>query len=341
MFFFSLFADLLVSKGRVNVEKDKDVTDLFNILDTYSASIINSWGGLRNFLAISPTFAFDPDDSNIVYLAEEAEIYLLSKKEAASKAESGFYIGYEADDPEDRNGAQVDVKNSNGSLQSDPVILSFSRSGTSASIYNNKTKPERKQFQRPSATSKIGEGTFRSLKDSKEAISKQRAMWEQTENARGIPDGVFEGPGRFKDPNQKAAAKALISKSMKEAAEKFKIRTEENAAGNVNDEPDKRASDGCPKSSKCEFCGYGKGQKIETAEAIVMTDGDWEMYKELYESEVKEKKYFCDKYNETMDILEQIKNKLKVEKETAASREMELRAKLEVCFKISYKFVHI
>ena len=328
----------------MNVENDEDVTDLLNILDSYSASIINSWGGLGNFLAISPTFAFDPDDRNLVYLAEEADIYLLSKKEAEAEKIANICNNSKAFvDNLQENGpvykdykSAVKRKKSNDVFQSVGTVVSDSKSS-----FN---KVSRYETVKGNA---IGNKSLKtstvlpsSGKDSKQAIAKQTALWYETEKQRGIPDDVFENT-KLANPVKKTTSKSKLANGLQKALQQYNIRTNSGDKGKgTNDTP---MSDTCFQDFNCKLCGCRKSEK-KTFDVAVMTDIESRQFKELYENEVAEKNSLFEKFGETMDNLEQMKNKLKMEKEAAAGREMELRANLEVhylCRKHLYLYMCI
>ena len=305
----------------MNVKNDEDVIDLLNILDNYSASIVNSWGGLGNFLAISPTFAFDPDDCDIVYLAEEADIYLLSKREADSKrmASVNKISKFYGDWPKlnraiTRNETEARRKTSNYIADTDPAILSVSSKKKADEV---KAKSSDNHFGLP-----------KRLKGSKEA--KQAALWIETENERGVPKDVFQHHGYFDSPLKKKDPKLMFSESLQKAVNHYKIRIGEKSCDKEEKVKERIIIDNPLQDFRCKVCESGK-KDSKCFDVAVMTEFDDKHFKELYDNEAAERRSLFEKFTEAMDNLEQTKNKLRIEKETSASREMELRANLEVC----------
>jgi len=324
----SLFADLLVSKGHMNVKSDKDVLDLLNILDNFSASIVNSWGGLGKFLAISPTFTFDPDDRDIVYLTKEADIYLMSKKEAyAQNAATAKKKGklhtisscLSKDFPPSKS-ETITRNTPNHISQTDPQSSENRSKNDSSGI---------SACQLPNAPPDVP----RSLKDSKGAKAKQQAvLWSETEKQREIPSEVFQPRN---SPIKNSSSKSTFASSLQNAIGKFKVRSEEYS-GKIDDEENElKLPDSSLQPGKCVTCECTKKEKRKK-DATVMTDLEDKQFKVLYENEVAERRKLLEKYVETMDSLEQMKNKLKIEKESSASSIIELGASLQVCLHAYY-----
>ena len=299
----------------MNVKSDEDVLDLLNILDNFSASIVNSWGGLGNFLAISPTFTFDPDDRDIVYLTKEADIYLMSKK--ATYAQKAATVKKKGKLP-----------SSGSSLSKDSPLGKSEAVNRNTPNHTSQTEPQSSENRPRNKLPNAPPDLPRSLKDSKGAKAKQQAiLWNETENQRGVPNEVFQPRN---SPIKNSSSKSTFVDSLQNAVDKFKVRNEENS-GKINDKekelklPESRVQPG--KCVTCE-CNRNEKKKIDVA---VMTDFEDKQFKKLYENEVAERRKLLEKYVETMDSLEQMKNKLKIEKESSASRIIELGASLQVC----------
>ena len=321
----------------MNVKNDKEVIDLLKILDNFSATIINSCGGLGKFLAMSNIFAFDPDDSDIVYLAEEADIYVLSKKEAESKkmaAMSGNieFCDYEpmmSDKESQRNKTEAQRDVSDLIFQKDSVNSSVSQPPDKYIRIDN-TYKKKGNRNGTDISSKTHTSLPFSVKKSKGAIAKQTALWNETENQRGLPDKVFEAPHRFGCPVRESVSRLKFAGSLQRAVDHYKTRTQGDLSDIDSEETRQQMYGDCLHNFKCMVCGYGK-EETKGIDAAIMTEFEEKHFEELYKNEAEEKKSLLMKQVEILDSLEQTKNKLKVEKETSASREMELRANLEVC----------
>jgi hypothetical protein len=61
------------------VTQDEDIAQLESFLTESAHDLIKECGGLRCFLSLSNNFAFDPDNVNVVYLASEGTIFMMTK----------------------------------------------------------------------------------------------------------------------------------------------------------------------------------------------------------------------------------------------------------------------
>lgn len=296
----------------MDIDSDEDVGHLLSILDTDSASIIISRGGLRDFLALSPTFAFDPDDTNVVYLAEEADIYLLSKKETSGKKNPIFACEDEAgcgyrNEPRG-NGLEATRKKSNDILQQDPGGSSVAK--TQSRSENGDANSVECQFGKLNDSKRSSKRSMEHLGEAKNGTSKHCIQLNESERKREVPGEVFD---------------AQLADGLQQASIEYQVRRE-----GIDHKVSEKVVTTQTDNGTGYSCKVSESGATTTVDVAVMTSVDWKKYKELYEYEVAEKEILLEKNVEAWDSLEQLKNKLKIEKETAVSREMDLRATLEV-----------
>eukprot|EP00112_Aurelia_sp_Birch-Aquarium-sp1_P019077 Seg4652.1 transcript_id=Seg4652.1/GoldUCD/mRNA.D3Y31 product="hypothetical protein" protein_id=Seg4652.1/GoldUCD/D3Y31 len=329
----------------MDVNTDEDIRDLMNILDTYSSKIIRDSGGLRNFLSLSSKFAFDPDERDVVYLAEEAEIYLFSKREAARKKKDGFDSYSELSNG---NGNDTDAGNSRMSEASigsfkDDLDKEIADSNPVSSMNVNKKNSEAKVNGESIITDSLND--LKSLNDYRKSSTKIVHSIRDSGNVfQNLTDkdlnneamGVMTDqrpPNPYITPMQQKMTRPLFN-PCERIAEKYK-NVKKNSKSNHPNESQQRSdtikqSQSDPNFNDSKFKDPGAK---ETRDAAVMTDFEFKQYKELYENEIMEKRQLYVKYVETMDNTEQLKNKLKVEKDAAGRKEKEIKARLEVCTK--------
>ena len=329
----------------MDVNTDEDIRDLMNILDTYSSKIIRDSGGLRDFLSLSSKFAFDPDERDVVYLAEEAEIYLFSKREAARKKMDGFDSYSELS-----NGNGNDTDGDNGRM-SEASLGSFKEdldkeiadSDPVSSTNVNKKNSEAKVNGESIITDSLND--LKSLNGSKKSSTKIvhsirdsgnvfQNLADKALNDKGM--GVMTDqrpPNPYITPLQQKMTRPLFN-PCERIAEKYK-NVKKNSKSNHSGESQQQSEtikqseiDPIVNDSK-----FKDPDSKKTREVAIMTDFEFKQYKELYENEIKEKRQLYEKYVEAMDNAEQLKNKLKVEKDVAGRKEKEMKAKLEVCTK--------
>ena len=329
----------------MDVNTDEDIRDLMNILDAYSSKIIRDSGGLRDFLSLSSKFAFDPDERDVVYLAEEAEIYLFSKREAARKKMDGFDSYSEMSNG---NGNDTDGDNSRmseasiGSFKED-LDKEIADSDPISSTNANKKNSEAKVNGESKITDSLND--LKSFNGSKKCSTKIvhnirdsgnvfQTLADKDLNDKGMGVITDERPlNPYITPLQQKMTRPLFN-PCERIAEKYK-NVKKNSKNNHSNESQKR-SDTIKESENYPIVNDSKFKdpdSKETREIAIMTDFEFKQYKELYENEIKEKRQLYEKYVEAMDNAEQLKNKLKVEKDVAGRKEKEVKAKLEVCTK--------
>ncbi|XP_065056141.1 E3 ubiquitin-protein ligase TTC3-like isoform X2 [Rhopilema esculentum] len=323
----SIFADLLVSKGRMNVETDSDVKDLLDILDIYSSRVINSYGGLRLFLASSPKFAFDPDDPNIVYLAEEAEIYLFSKREAAKQKRKGFYKDNEAlfiDDAfsgKDKNRSPKKTS----VMATDPAIVSILPES------NNTPKSKTKNSK------KISNSSIHAKSD---INGGGPTIVHCISNFGGVvvDDAPFYTDNSFKINGNQVLFKSNSHPSVKKLETiskqgKGKKSSDEISGHNSGHYVEQLRNEMIRKSDQIEAEKVIEVSRVaaEKKDVAVMTESGFNNNNNGngWTREDDGDEDIHDAYVRALDSCEQMKNKLKITKEAASVKESELKSELE------------
>eukprot|EP00794_Sanderia_malayensis_P011172 gene11172-12347_t len=349
---YIMFEDLLMSKGSMNVDSDKDVQDLFNILDDLSVELIEKSGGLKQFLALSSKFVFDPDNSNVVFPAEEAEIFLKSRNEAVMSSQDMRLF--------EKRDARIDAGSavlSNGintrdSIQNNNSDISDGSDSRTSSSVNGKDNG-------------IENGFTRNLKerDQKNASYSEVSSTDLSMKAgHNVQSGTFGNfsfiPAHFKSPAQQYFTRPLFNPYAKFGGQFRPDKDERNGEitlnlSKTNLQPQGEEGKGTDqrKSSDETSSPHDSMQKglsasggrfhfidnsivKETVDVAVMTDPNEAASciandvdgKEALEERLRQ---FEDRYENLLDHFEQFKNKVKIDRDALHRSEEEFREKIE------------